>query len=137
MSQAALAEYSELRQAHLGPEILLSIGIQYELAGDRALGLRGHDWFAHASQNRQAVVLAKAVLGVFNLSRRGRELTTTLDRLPEEQKAEVCRKIAYVSPTHLLCCYNAARPHTPVVSQHIFQTPRTYQLSTILTSRVI
>ena len=37
--KAALAEYSELSQVHLGPEMLMSIGIQYEVRD-------GWEWMA-------------------------------------------------------------------------------------------
>eukprot|EP00316_Scyphosphaera_apsteinii_P011855 CAMPEP_0119300612 /NCGR_PEP_ID=MMETSP1333-20130426/2532_1 /TAXON_ID=418940 /ORGANISM="Scyphosphaera apsteinii, Strain RCC1455" /LENGTH=440 /DNA_ID=CAMNT_0007302443 /DNA_START=27 /DNA_END=1349 /DNA_ORIENTATION=+ len=37
---AALDEYSELTQTNLGPQMLMSIGIMYELTADRALGVR-------------------------------------------------------------------------------------------------
>lgn len=37
----ALLEYGKLAETSLGPQMLLSIGIMYELAADRALGVKG------------------------------------------------------------------------------------------------
>mmetsp|Transcript_50865 Transcript_50865/g.163522 ORF Transcript_50865/g.163522 Transcript_50865/m.163522 type:complete len:183 (+) Transcript_50865:578-1126(+) len=49
----ALVEVAELHELHMGPQMLASIGIEYELSADRALGVKGHDWFGHAALSHQ------------------------------------------------------------------------------------
>ena len=84
--QAAIAEYDELCKLNLGPEMLLSIGIQYELTANRALGLRGNDWFGHGTQNRRTEVMAKAVLGMLKVAKESGQLKEELEGLDDAAK---------------------------------------------------
>ena len=59
---------------HLGPEMLLSVGIEYELSADRALGVKGGDMFGSKAQGRMGAVTAKALSSTIAMAQAGAEV---------------------------------------------------------------
>ena len=68
MAQAALLEVAELSQLSMGPQMLLSIGIEYELTADRALGYKGHDWFGYRADGHKSSTAAKAAMAAIQMA---------------------------------------------------------------------
>ena len=58
-------------------------GIEYELSADRALGVKGHDWFGHAALTHQFASASKAL----RASQQMAKDTAEFDKLDDEQKA--------------------------------------------------
>lgn len=58
----ALAEVAKLSQLHMGAPMLLSIGIEYELSADRALGVKGNDWFGNRADAHLRQTASKAAM---------------------------------------------------------------------------
>jgi len=86
----ALHEAAKLTELHMGPQMLLSIGIEYELAADRSLGVKGHDWFGFSAQQHQASTGAKAIGAAFKMG----HLQQDFDKLTDEEKAKTQEKFA-------------------------------------------
>ena len=83
----AQAEYESLLTAHFGPEILRAIGMQYELAADRALGLQGSDWFGTTASTHRTELVARGMLSMFRVAQDSAALDASLEGLDAEAQA--------------------------------------------------
>jgi len=84
--EEALLEYGQLSEVSLGPPMLLSIGIMYELAADRALGVKG-SFFSDTKMNlHNAEVVSRAARAAQTIAAEQAEMAK-LEQGSEEQRA--------------------------------------------------